>query len=63
MIRSKLKVGKQILPKLLNSLAEYILITMEEPWNILKKTLTNKPQEIIINRDMQIEHLKLIEID
>nr|MDO8108730.1 iron-containing alcohol dehydrogenase [Candidatus Sigynarchaeota archaeon] len=42
-------------------LDDYILVTMEEPWALLKPKLKNQPRDIIFNRDMQVEHLESLE--
>jgi len=61
MERNKIEVGNGILSKILNSISEYILVTMEEPWNILEKSIKIQPREIIINQDMRIENLENLE--
>jgi glycerol dehydrogenase-like iron-containing ADH family enzyme len=41
-----------------NTLDKYILITMEEPWNIIKKNVDNQPDYIEFNYNMSIENLE-----
>jgi len=38
----------------LNSIDKYLLITMKEPWSIIKHQVDNKPDNIIYNFDMSI---------
>ena len=42
----------------LNSLDKYILITMEEPWNIIKDKVSNQPEYIEYNFNMAVENLE-----
>lgn len=51
------KLGEGILAKTLNTIGSYVLVTMEEPWKLLNKMLTNKPTSLILNQDMRIENL------
>ena len=40
------------------SLDEYILITMEEPWEILQNKISKKPTYTEYNYNMSIDHLE-----
>jgi len=44
----------------LNSLDNYILITMEEPWKTIESRLINKPKYIEFNKNMDFNHLKTL---
>lgn len=46
--------------KRLNSLSNYFLFTMEEPWDIIKDMIVSKPTFINFNREMSLEHLNKI---
>ncbi len=61
MRRIQPEFGEHIFIEKLNSIGDYILVTMEEPWEILKKNLTNLPKAVIYNRDMGIKNLEQIE--
>ncbi|MEX2683348.1 MAG: iron-containing alcohol dehydrogenase [Candidatus Sigynarchaeota archaeon] len=61
MVKARPEFGETILSDVLNSLDDYIIVTMEEPWSLLKSKLKTKPREIIFNRDMQMETLQKIE--
>jgi len=43
---------------LLNSIDNYLLITMEEPWRILEEKIDNRPSQIIKNMKMDEAHLE-----
>ena len=55
-----IEFGEGMLAKTLDMLGEYVLVTMEEPWELLKREATHQPREIIFNQDMRIEHLEAI---
>jgi glycerol-1-phosphate dehydrogenase [NAD(P)+] len=61
MNKRKIEFGEGILPDAFDALGRYILVTMEEPWELLKYDIANPPAEIIYNRDMRIENLELLE--
>ncbi len=61
MRRIHIEFGENIFSEKLNSLGSYILVTMEEPWGILKQKLTNPPKDVTFNKDMTIKNLKHIE--
>ncbi|MFX0100574.1 MAG: iron-containing alcohol dehydrogenase [Candidatus Hodarchaeota archaeon] len=61
MVEIKPVFGENVLSERLNAIGSYILVTMEEPWELLESKLDNPPKEIIFNRDMDIENLKTIE--
>ena len=63
MVNARPEFGEHILSEELNKLDDYILVTMEEPWELLQPLLEKQPSDIIFNRDMQIEHLESIEAD
>jgi len=44
----------------LNSLGEYILITMEEPWKIIENKISKKPTYCEYNYNMSIENLEAL---
>jgi len=44
----------------LESLDDYILTTIEEPWQIIQSDIQNKPNEIIYNLNMDLKHLEYI---
>jgi len=49
--------GSWISISTLDSLGEYILISMETPWKLIKSKITNRPSRIIFNDNMSFEHL------
>ena len=49
--------GNFIVLDFLNSVGEYTLFTMNEPWEILRPLVTNLPKLIIYNVDMDLFHL------
>jgi glycerol-1-phosphate dehydrogenase [NAD(P)+] len=49
--------GNGLSLKSLNSLDEYILFTMDEPWQLLKSKIEKIPQVIQFNFDMNYNHL------
>ncbi len=63
MVHARVEFGEHVLTDVLNSLGEYILVTMEEPWDLLRGStlLRNMPREVIFNRDMGVENLESIE--
>ncbi len=61
MVKAQPEFGETILSDVLNTLDDYILVTMEEPWELLKPRLKVMPREVILNRDMQMETLENIE--
>jgi glycerol-1-phosphate dehydrogenase [NAD(P)+] len=61
MVKAQPEFGETILSDVLNTLGDYIIVTMEEPWELLKPRLKVKPREVIFNRDMQMETLEEIE--
>ncbi|MHA1659956.1 MAG: iron-containing alcohol dehydrogenase [Promethearchaeota archaeon] len=52
------KFGNWLSIDTLNSLDKYVLITMEEPWKIIKNDVDNQPDYIEYNYDMSIENLE-----
>jgi glycerol dehydrogenase-like iron-containing ADH family enzyme len=62
MNKRKIEFGEGILPQALDALGDYIMVTMEEPWELLKDDIANPPRETILNRDMGIENLESLEI-
>jgi len=63
MVNARPEFGEHILSEELNKIDDYILVTMEEPWELLEPLLENQPRNIIFNRVMQIEHLESIEAE
>lgn len=61
MVNARPEFGERILSETLNGLGDYILVTMEEPWTIVKDRVANQPAAVIFNRDMAIEHLEDLE--
>nr|MDO8083926.1 iron-containing alcohol dehydrogenase [Candidatus Sigynarchaeum springense] len=61
MVKARPEFGETILSDVLNTLDDYIIVTMEEPWDLLKPRLKTKPRDVIFNRDMQVETLEQIE--
>lgn len=59
--KRKIEFGEGILPQALDALGDYIMVTMEEPWELLKDDIANHPLEIISNRDMRKENLDRLE--
>lgn len=53
--------GEGILADTLNGFGSYILVTMEEPLELIRDSLTKKPSAVVFNRDMRIEKLKELE--
>ncbi len=51
--------GKWLSVDTLDSLDKYVLITMEEPWNIIKKKISNEPTYLEFNYDMSLDNLEL----
>ena len=51
------KFGKWLSVETLDSLDKYILITMEEPWKIIEKKISNEPTYIEFNYDMTLDNL------
>jgi glycerol dehydrogenase-like iron-containing ADH family enzyme len=57
----KIEFGQGILADTIDSIGSYILVTMEEPWELLRFEIANPPAEIIFNHDMttgNLEHLE-----
>ncbi|TXT59012.1 MAG: putative Glycerol-1-phosphate dehydrogenase [NAD(P)+] [Promethearchaeota archaeon] len=50
--------GNNISVDELNEINNYILVTMDEPWELLKPHVINDPSKIILNRSMDIAHLE-----
>ena len=50
--------GKWLSVDILDSLDKYILITMEEPWNIIENKISNKPTHLEFNFDMSLDNLE-----
>ena len=42
----------------LNSFDKYILISMEEPWKIIESKISNNPNYLVFNYNMNIDNLK-----
>ncbi|MBN2149938.1 MAG: iron-containing alcohol dehydrogenase [Candidatus Lokiarchaeota archaeon] len=61
MVKAQPEFGEAILSDVLNTLDDFIMVTMEEPWALLEPMLQAKPREVIFNRDMQVETLEKIE--
>jgi len=51
------KFGKWLSVETLDSLNKYILITMEEPWKIIEKKISNEPTYLEFNYDMTLDNL------
>jgi glycerol-1-phosphate dehydrogenase [NAD(P)+] len=54
---SNVKYGANICASYLNSLGDYILITHKEPWEIIKKDVTNQPKIIVEAKDLSKKYL------
>ncbi|MFX1338462.1 MAG: iron-containing alcohol dehydrogenase [Promethearchaeota archaeon] len=54
----KPRFGKWLAVDILDSIDKYVLITMEEPWNIIENKISNKPAYLEFNYDMSIESLE-----
>jgi glycerol dehydrogenase-like iron-containing ADH family enzyme len=54
----KPKFGRRLSVKTLDSIDKYILITMPEPWSIIKKRISNKPSYLEFNYDMSLANLE-----
>lgn len=63
MDRPQLEFGEGILGEALNSLDSYLLVTTEEPFEVLNKRLTCKPKHVLFNRDTSVENLNWLESD
>jgi glycerol-1-phosphate dehydrogenase [NAD(P)+] len=61
MNKRNIEFGEGILADTIDSIGQYILVTMEEPWDLLRLEIANPPVEIIFNRDMTIENLERLE--
>jgi len=56
-----IEFGEGILADLIDSIGSYVLVTMEEPWDLLRFEIANPPTEIVFNVDMTIENLEHLE--
>ena len=54
----KPKFGKWLSVETLDSLDKYILITMEEPWKIIEKKISNEPTYLEFNYNMNLDNLE-----
>ena len=54
---SNVKYGANICASYLNSLGDYILITHKEPWEIIKKDVTNQPKIIVEAKELSKKYL------
>jgi glycerol dehydrogenase-like iron-containing ADH family enzyme len=54
---SNVKYGANICAPYLNSLGEYILITHKEPWELIKKYVTNQPNIILEAKELSKKYL------
>ena len=54
---SNVKYGANICASHLNSLGDYILITHKEPWEIIKKDVTNQPKIIVEAKELSKKYL------
>lgn len=61
MVDARPEFGENILSDTLNELENHVLVTMDEPWELLEPKLRNSPEKIIRNYDMKIETLQEIE--
>jgi glycerol dehydrogenase-like iron-containing ADH family enzyme len=61
MQKRNIEFGEGILADTLDSTGTYILVTMEEPWELLRFDIANPPEEIIFNRDMTKENMERLE--
>ncbi len=52
------KFGKWLSVETLDSLDNYILITMEEPWKIIENEISNKPTYLEFNYNMDLDNLE-----
>jgi glycerol dehydrogenase-like iron-containing ADH family enzyme len=59
-MKTKFKSGEGVLSDLLGSIGSYMLVTMEEPWEILKNDINNIPEKILFNKNMEIKNLERI---
>lgn len=50
--------GNWISIETIDAIDNNIIVTMEEPWGILKPKLSSTPSKIIFNRSMDMEHLQ-----
>ena len=61
MHKRNIEFGEGILADTIDGIGSYILVTMEEPWELLRFEIANPPVEIIFNRDMTIEYMDRLE--
>jgi glycerol-1-phosphate dehydrogenase [NAD(P)+] len=61
MTKRNVEFGEGILADAIDSIGSYILVTMEEPWELLRLEIANPPAEIIFNHDMTTESLEHLE--
>jgi glycerol dehydrogenase-like iron-containing ADH family enzyme len=61
MTRRNVEFSEGILADTIDSIGSYILVTMEESWELLRFEIANPPAEIIINHDMTTESLEHLE--
>jgi len=54
----KPKFGKWLSVETLDSIDKYILITMEEPWKLIEKKISNEPTYIKFNYNMDLYNLE-----
>jgi len=50
--------GKVIATQTLDALDHYVLVTMKEPWEILRPKISKNPSKIIFNNSMDNKHLR-----
>lgn len=55
---TKPEFGNWLSVDVLNSIDNYLLATMEEPWQILEKQIDTSPSQIVKNMNMDENHLK-----
>jgi glycerol-1-phosphate dehydrogenase [NAD(P)+] len=61
MHKRTIEFGEGILADTIDGIGSYILVTMEEPWELLRFEIANPPVEIIFNHDMTIEYMERLE--
>jgi glycerol-1-phosphate dehydrogenase [NAD(P)+] len=61
MKKRNIEFGEGILAETLDATGSYLMVTMEEPWELIRLEIANPPAEIIFNRDMTIENLEQLE--
>lgn len=60
-MKRNIEFGEGILTETLDVTGSYMMVTMEEPWELIRFEIANPPAEIIFNRDMTVENLEKLE--